>query len=689
MTKAYVALACLVAAHGQSLEESWSGLATKRLRLVDQSASRAIILSPALEVPLEIQTHTRFQVPAVIAQLRQLEARAQVVSFENTIYVRMSATHRQTIAGFPEVAYVGVQKVLAPSQNQPSQSRTSSGSGSDFEASFRASVQGLHKKGVTGRGVRIGIIDQGVAGLEEVVRSSRAHPTVRTFPESSPVHQSGNHGTACVEVIGAMAPGAEIFVAAFDGNEGSWMDAAMWLVAQKVHIISYSGNSYTAPTDGSDKPSRYITSTAEAQQVLWVISSGNSANRHWSGLITDADRDGFADMSSNANPYLLIRPMENRLAVTVRWSGGPDPWRPSATQNLDAWLVEVNRPSRGQGAIVEKSENAQNGPPYRPVEQLVFARPDLAGKTFAIMIPIRSKSQPNIRLHLFVESEAQIYPRTRERSVLSPASARLAVAVGGFDSITESVPGYSAYGPTDDDRAKPDLLAPTNTRSRVFAERGGRFEGTSAAAPHAAGFAALLCQILGAESSQYLRRQLLVAVRSVRQSGTGSGVLDTMSLEAALLRSKSRDIRIRRIDDDSVIDLPEVLGGPVSMKQLQSRMAATQIHDEVAVVATTDRELYKLGETIELRVQTSKSAECAMFGRHERLAFTLLGGPWHVAAGEPMILQLRATEPAGSEEISMVCSTRAIVEWPNSASEPLPSSTAIARVFFEVLAEGQ
>ncbi len=75
-----------------------------------------------------------------------------------------------------------------------------------------------------------------------------------------------------------------------------------------------------------------------------------------------------------------------------------------------------------------------------------------------------------------------------------PANARRVVAVGAVDSVSPyTYQNYTSRGPTSDGRFKPDFLAPTNvTTANNSSDTGtGNFGGTSAAAPNAAGAAAL------------------------------------------------------------------------------------------------------------------------------------------------------------------------------------------------------
>jgi serine protease AprX len=81
----------------------------------------------------------------------------------------------------------------------------------------------------------------------------------------------------------------------------------------------------------------------------------------------------------------------------------------------------------------------------------------------------------------------------RERTVKAPANAHKAIGVGAVDVIDQTTPNYQSRGPTRDGRIKPDIQAPTHTKtagarsdSHITAT-----DGTSGATPYAAGAAAL------------------------------------------------------------------------------------------------------------------------------------------------------------------------------------------------------
>jgi serine protease AprX len=121
-------------------------------------------------------------------------------------------------------------------------------------------------------------------------------------------------------------------------------------------------------------------------------------------------------------------------------------------------------------------------------------------------------------------------------TITHPAPAYNILAVANMDdknTVTRSDDGLrstSSRGPTLAGRKKPDIAAPghnTTTTNRAWAGAGAdfiNFTGTSAAAPHVAGAAVLVTEIMGARNPMAAKAVLLNAADAFTDSGT-SGVL--------------------------------------------------------------------------------------------------------------------------------------------------------------------
>jgi hypothetical protein len=114
----------------------------------------------------------------------------------------------------------------------------------------------------------------------------------------------------------------------------------------------------------------------------------------------------------------------------------------------------------------------------------------------------RIGSPPTTRLTLYCRMDLSPTAQVTASSSPTPGDAVGAFSVGAFDATTLAPESYSSEGPTDDGRLKPDIAAPTNvliTPGDPEAEALTSCGGTSCAAPHVGGAAALLWPGVAAE----------------------------------------------------------------------------------------------------------------------------------------------------------------------------------------------
>ena len=325
----------------------------------------------------------------------------------------------------------------------------------------------LNSQGITGRGVRIGILDFGFEGYSKLQGNGILPPpkAARAFTSNGKLENGDVHGTGCAEIIHAIAPDAELYLAVTTAGEDGFIRAALWLAEQNVNIINFSGGTVLDRTDGHSSLGLLVDELTRRRNILWVSAAGNDGDRYWRGLAVDRNHDGMVDIDDKASACLLIKPSVDQIKLVVRWNDwGPDPRRPSATDDIDAYLFEYAN-SAAPGPLVARAEETQNGR-GQPIEVLTAkVNPN---KLYLLALRMANVHHPDL-VHVFTNDTAEIAPNTPDGSILSPAASRLALAVGAARVSNGQLADYSSQGPTDDGRIKPEVSAPTEVATYSYA----------------------------------------------------------------------------------------------------------------------------------------------------------------------------------------------------------------------------
>ena len=401
--------------------------------------------------------------------------------FENVVLARVPADAVEGFGDDRALYYMTAQASFAAS---PPGGDASAGGGP--EDGLRAiNVERLHRAGLTGKDVKIGIIDfgfQDYAALER--RGILPRPAAqRAFNDVRRMENGNRHGTRCADIIHAVAPDARLYLAVVDGREGQILQAMRWLAdEQDVDIISFSGGGHWGPHDGTAVLDRMVDDIVARTGVLWVNSAGNEGARHWSGRVADRDGDGVVELGGRW-PGVAFRATGESIAVLVNWDDWGADAGPAATQDIDVFLFEMDpRSGRLRGPVAQSIRPQRGrGPPVESV-QYRGARP---GQQFVLILRATRLTRP-VTLHVYRRAPSVMHPVSKPGSIGIPATAESALAVGAVHVVEGRLEDFSSQGPTDDGRVKPEVSAPDNTASRAYRDR---FPGTSAACPHVSGFA--------------------------------------------------------------------------------------------------------------------------------------------------------------------------------------------------------
>ncbi|MCY3786546.1 MAG: DVUA0089 family protein, partial [bacterium] len=369
--------------------------------------------------------------------------------------------------------------------------------------------------GFTGRGVKVGVIDfasrhnhkDGFVGLRarlgtELPRTvtgrcyrSLGRPTsdlanCDSFP-------GADHGTIVAETLMDVAPDASLYVSN-PASFGDLQSAAEWMKDQGVKVIVHSVSwTYHGAPDGTSpiRPSALNTVKWAADNgILWVNSAGNGAQRTWYGSFADSDDDGYHEwqrhqgMTPDEGQSFRFATLSG-LTIYMRWD---DTWG-GATKDLDLEFLYYP-PGSTTGQVVATSADTQSGRSTDyPTERI--ARLILNPGTYAAFVKKKDGSAaPSwVQFSVFSNSLSRLEHFTLSHSVTSPADSAsagvLAVGAAHYANVN-TLESYSSRGPTPDGRIKPDIVGV----ACGLTTRRTRFCGTSQAAPHVAGLAALVLQ---------------------------------------------------------------------------------------------------------------------------------------------------------------------------------------------------
>jgi hypothetical protein len=405
-------------------------------------------------------------------------------------------------------------------------------------------AQAWHDSGVTGAGVKVGIIDYFDLSLWNTAEMGPVPDAEHQFcndsvdvgfctPSGGIIDQlGGDHGEAVAEIVKDMALDAELYVA-WGTTISDLTNAIDWFADNGVTIINRSlGSAYDGPGDGTG-PLAELVDHAAFRGITWFNSAGNDGEDAYlrrSVASTPNSYVNFNDGRAGAgtDTWLRVDSMAGSCYFLdgVRWSND---WYLPALQRTD-YAVEVWEPDSPQGDFSDHVNPASTTFATMIDEvdaSQVFGAPPLEGDDLAIC-PTNQFSQYT---DSFGQNAAVSYLRVR-RNLFTPIGSvpdQMEVAISG-DAFLElgyydkagsaakpvvdsknpalvavgavdvneaervdpfdpnSIAIYSSQGPTTDGRVKPDVSAPSGFQSSVF----GQFSGTSSSSPTAAGFAALL-----------------------------------------------------------------------------------------------------------------------------------------------------------------------------------------------------
>lgn len=379
----------------------------------------------------------------------------------------------------------------------------------------------FHNSGYRGDGLKIAVIDTGFKGLTQAKDGGDLPMNViaRDFTGRG-LETQYKHGTACAEIVHDMAPNAELHLLKI-GDEEDFYAAYDYCLEQRINIISLSIGTFGSGPGNGTGPIHDVCNEARAKGIMVVAAAGNGANSysdgvpigtHWAGTFTDANQDTIHEFAPGVQGNILVafpdhdddgNPEDDEATVIMRWND----W-PNAVTDYDMYLYAYDYQSRTRGALIDYSIGMQCGS-QPPVEGIVVDLPDDQPYQFYELVVLRKPGSPaGKELEIYLGGNSVIIGATPYEapiatsagSIMEPADAASVFAVGAINHTQWNwgpQESYSSQGPTNawagsTARVKPDISGPDGVGTNTYGVFYPGFPGTSAAAPHVAGAAAVV-----------------------------------------------------------------------------------------------------------------------------------------------------------------------------------------------------
>ncbi len=383
-----------------------------------------------------------------------------------------------------------------------------------------------HAAGHTGEGTSVAVIDLGFDGWQDLP-ADELPPDVEAvgFNEAGELDKGTDHGTQMAEIVHDVAPGAALVLVTFDDDRMD--DMVTWLLDNDVDIVSMSLEWTDGPLDGTHWSAEHIQRGIDGG-ITWVVAAGNSAKRHHVGTTVDVDGDMWVELNSPSTEFNEFRMAAGASAdLLLTWD--------DQAADLDLCVFDMEVLTDGQPTRVDCSEGPQ-GEGQPAIEAMTLTDGNATSHRYGYSI--RHFEGPETIYDTRIWGSGYLQFSNPAASVGVPANMTDAVTVGAVAWDTLELQPYSGWGPNMLGVLKPDVVAPDQITTSQWA--GVSNTGTSYAAPHVAGMAALMVgampDLTPAQVKQRLKNRGSQAESPDHRQGWGVVALGTLPSQIAAIR---------------------------------------------------------------------------------------------------------------------------------------------------------
>jgi hypothetical protein len=394
--------------------------------------------------------------------------------------------------------------------------------------------------GVSGDGITIGVISDGLFGLSNAISTGDLPNTDFMRDSSGKLFSTtggvdavsfrsdadleaglsggtGAEGTAILEIIHDIAPSAKLRFANFSTHLE--FNAAVDFLAANSDIvvddIGWFGFAYDQTSPVSANTSEELNRLSNRIRGYYT-SVGNQALRHYQEPFVNSGVDGQSivgiagslhlfqatsqttDCNGNGPTTANLIDLFNAQTATIflTW----DDTFGGAENDYDIFVFDTVT-----GNIVTSGTSDNPGVTKDPYEVVAFMNTSGSTRTYNIYVQNSEDRAAPKTMEMFVFGGASCANgskfnfNTTASSVPAQSDSGGGVlsvaAIGAFDAGSDTIDGYSSRGPTNNGALKPEVTAIDGVSITGSGGFPNVFFGTSAAAPHVAALAALLLEV--------------------------------------------------------------------------------------------------------------------------------------------------------------------------------------------------
>ncbi len=383
--------------------------------------------------------------------------------------------------------------------------------------------------GADGSGIGVGVISNGARGLMQAQQSGDLPEDILIL-----MNGKGSEGTAMMEIIHDIAPGAPLIYHDFGGGaQNDFIYAIESLIDAGARIIVDDVGFLQVPYFEDGYIAQNINRILEEHpEVIIVSTAGNNAEIHYQDKFSD-DGTGYHSFNGMKGIPIAIQP-GGMFSAFLQW----DDMYGSSVNDYNLYLEE-------NGELIALSERVQDGTTI-PEEKFTYINDGKYLVQGELRIKKENPSAEDKNIEIFINAQKDKVYINREHlviedSIIGQAIVPKVVSVAAISpEKVNAIERYSSRGfvtvtyPENTVRQKPDI---TGISKVAVSGAGGFpkiFPGTSAAAPHIAGLLALEWSLFPTIPADDMRDALLSTTLELGEPGWdsafGYGLPDAMKM---------------------------------------------------------------------------------------------------------------------------------------------------------------